>query len=160
MASTTPNIGLTLPVGTEKRSRAIWNNNFTILDTKIGAVGNTSLQAQVTALNSQIASDWTGCADYKETIESSANVVLQSFGKMRMLTFQGATRTHTEDEVLMTLPATHRPLASNNIFAAGSIGSTPVTVRLNGSDGRVTLFIANGATENARLYFQMVWVAA
>lgn len=53
MASTTPNIGLTRPVGTEKRSRAIWNNNFTILDTKIGAVGNTSLQAQVTALNSQ-----------------------------------------------------------------------------------------------------------
>lgn len=54
MASTTPNIGLTLPAGTEKRSRAIWNDNFTIIDTKIGAVGNTSLQAQVTALNSQL----------------------------------------------------------------------------------------------------------
>ena len=56
MSSYTPNINLTLPTGTENWKRSTINGNFTILDTKIGAVGNTSLQAQVTALNSQFTS--------------------------------------------------------------------------------------------------------
>ncbi len=55
MASTTPNIGLTLPTGTEGWKRSVINGNFTILDTKIGAVGNTPLQTQINTLNSQIS---------------------------------------------------------------------------------------------------------
>ena len=55
MASTTPNIGLTLPAGTEGWKRSVINGNFTILDTKIGAVGNTSLQSQINTLSSQLA---------------------------------------------------------------------------------------------------------
>lgn len=54
MASTTPNIGLTLPTGTEGWKRSVINGNFTILDTKIGAVGNTPLQTQINTLSSQI----------------------------------------------------------------------------------------------------------
>lgn len=52
MSSTTPNIGLTLPTGTEGWKRSVINGNFTILDTKIGAVGNTSLQSQINTLSS------------------------------------------------------------------------------------------------------------
>ena len=55
MATTTPNIGLTLPTGTEGWKRSVINGNFTILDTKIGAVGNTPLQTQINTLSSQIA---------------------------------------------------------------------------------------------------------
>ena len=51
MATQTPNIGLTLPIGTEHLSRSIVNNNNTIIDTKMGAVGNTDLQTQVNNLN-------------------------------------------------------------------------------------------------------------
>lgn len=54
MATTTPNIGLTLPEGTEGWKRSVINVNFTILDTKIGAVGNTSLQSQINTLSSQL----------------------------------------------------------------------------------------------------------
>ena len=54
MASTTPNIGLTLPTGTEGWKRSVINGNFKILDTKIGAVGNTPLQTQINTLSSQI----------------------------------------------------------------------------------------------------------
>lgn len=107
----------------------------------------------------QIASDWTGCADYKETIESGGNAVLQSFGKLRTLTFQGVSRSHTEDEVLMTLPSSHRPIGGNNIFASGVVNGTPILIRLNGSNGQVALFLANGAG-TGRIYFNMTWVAA
>ena len=55
MASTTPNIGLTLPTGTEGWKRSVINGNFTILDTKIGAVGSTPLQTQINTLSSKIA---------------------------------------------------------------------------------------------------------
>ena len=55
MASTTPNIGLTLPTGTEGWKRSVINGNFTILDTKIGAVGSTPLQTQINTLSSNIA---------------------------------------------------------------------------------------------------------
>lgn len=54
MASTTPNIGLTLPTGTEGWKRSVINGNFMILDTKIGAVGNTSLQSQINTLSSNL----------------------------------------------------------------------------------------------------------
>lgn len=113
----------------------------------------------INALNSQIASDWTGCADYKETIESSANAVLQSFGKLRTLTFQGVLRSHTEDEVIMTLPSSHRPIGGNSIYAPGVVNGTPILIRLNGSNGQVALFLANGAG-TGRIYFSMTWVAA
>ena len=59
MSSTTPNIGLTKTTAAETigQNWAASNDsggNFDIIDTKMGAVGNTSLQAQVTALNSKI----------------------------------------------------------------------------------------------------------
>lgn len=55
MASSTPNIGLTLPVGTEKVSRQIVNQNMTKIDEKVGPVPNgQDLQSQVTSLSSNI----------------------------------------------------------------------------------------------------------
>ena len=55
MASTTPNIGLTLPVGTERVSRQTINENNTKIDQKIGPVGDTDLQTQINSLNSNKA---------------------------------------------------------------------------------------------------------
>ena len=56
MASTTPNIGLTLPTGAEKVSRQIINDNNTIIDGKMGAVpGGQNLQGEIDALNSNLS---------------------------------------------------------------------------------------------------------
>ena len=52
----TPNLGLRIPVGTDPASVDDINYNSTVLDTKIGPVGNTSVQAQINALVSQLAS--------------------------------------------------------------------------------------------------------
>lgn len=83
MASTTPNIGLTLPTGTEGWKRSVINGNFMILDTKIGAVGNTSLQSQINTLSSKIAY----YTDVTVTISSAdlVNVDLPSMSGRRVL---------------------------------------------------------------------------
>lgn len=55
MASTTPNIGLTLPTGAEKVSRQVINTNNTIIDSKMGAVPDgKNLQGEIDALNSKM----------------------------------------------------------------------------------------------------------
>ena len=52
----TPNIGLRIPQGTDPASVDDINYNSNLLDTKLGAVGNTSVQDQIASLNSNITS--------------------------------------------------------------------------------------------------------
>lgn len=59
MSSTTPNLGLTKTTAAETigQNWAASNDsggNFDIIDTKMGAVGNQSVQAQLDALNSKL----------------------------------------------------------------------------------------------------------
>ena len=73
MSSTTPNLGLTKTTAAETigQNWAASNDsggNFDIIDTKMGAVGNTSLQAQVTALSSQLANGIVKCGSKTITI--------------------------------------------------------------------------------------------
>lgn len=63
MATSTTNLGLTKPAGTDKIRIAQINGNMDILDEKIGAVGNTSLQAQITSQNEAIANVQNGLAN-------------------------------------------------------------------------------------------------
>lgn len=75
MASTTPNIGLTLPTGAEKVSRQIINTNNTIIDSKIGAVpSGKNLQGEVDALNSNFTvSSLSQLVDGTVTISGDTN---------------------------------------------------------------------------------------
>lgn len=83
MSSTTPNIGLTKTTAAETigQNWAASNDsggNFDIIDTKMGAVGNTSLQAQVTALNSKLESgSWTTV-----TVDSNTNYTVPDNGTL------------------------------------------------------------------------------
>lgn len=55
MAGSTTNLGLTKPTYSEDADIAVINTNMDTLDSKIGAVGSTSLQAQITSANQAIA---------------------------------------------------------------------------------------------------------
>lgn len=55
MATNTTNLSLIKPSGTDKIRIAQINQNMDIIDEKIGQVGNTSLQAQVAAVDSGLA---------------------------------------------------------------------------------------------------------
>lgn len=63
MATTTTNLGLTKPAYADDADIAVINGNMDILDTKIGAVGNTDLQSQVTTLNSNTVKYQTPTSD-------------------------------------------------------------------------------------------------
>ena len=62
MATTTQNLGLIKPAGTDKIRIAQINSNMDTLDTKIGPVGNTPLQTQATNAASSISSLQSGMA--------------------------------------------------------------------------------------------------
>lgn len=245
MATSTTNLGLIKPAGTDKIRIAQINQNMDILDEKIGAVGNTSLQAQITTLSNRLAtkfnetritsvadlvtycatnkigitrvdntvglalsgrnrqgicvafdisgeydgytfidsngemhSGWIttataavtitqqltstsiNCEQYCSSSETDVATRLFCYGKMRTLSFMGTVRTHVEDEVIMTLPSEHRPVGQVMFFGTGTIKGTPVVMRCNGSTGQIVLFLINGATSSARLYFTMTWVVA
>ena len=51
----TPNLGLRIPVGTDPASVDDINYNSNLLDTALGAVGNTSVKDQLDELSDQIA---------------------------------------------------------------------------------------------------------
>lgn len=51
----TPNIGLRIPQGTDPASVDDINYNSNLIDTKLGAVGNDSVQDQIDALNSKLS---------------------------------------------------------------------------------------------------------
>ena len=52
MATTTPNIGLTLPIGTENVSRQIINTNNTKIDTAIGTLNSNLPKYAITSTTS------------------------------------------------------------------------------------------------------------
>lgn len=74
MASTTPNIGLTLPTGAEKVSRQIINDNNTLIDGKMGAVPvGQNLQGEIDALNGKISN-----VTFRRKIKTYTNLTLPS----------------------------------------------------------------------------------
>ena len=81
MASTTTNIGLTKPAGTDQALISAINGNMDIIDTKMGAVGNTSVQSQITSLSDQIATKTPSQSVTGFRIKKSANVVNVSIDK-------------------------------------------------------------------------------
>ena len=62
MAGSTTNLGLTKPTYSEDADIAVINTNMDTLDSKIGAVGSASLQAQITSANQAIANVQNGLA--------------------------------------------------------------------------------------------------
>ena len=85
MSSTTPNLGLTKTTAAETigQNWAASNDsggNFDIIDTKMGAVGNTSLQAQVDALNSNKAS----VSDLTNSVAIGENVTVERLAVYRI----------------------------------------------------------------------------
>lgn len=55
MATTTSNLGLIKPAGTDKIRIAQINSNMDTIDAKMGAVGSTPLQTQINNANANIA---------------------------------------------------------------------------------------------------------
>jgi hypothetical protein len=102
MASSTPNINLTLPVGSENVSRQIINDNNTKIDTAIGAVppGN-DLQSQVTALNNNIA-----------TKQDKSSLFISGSGSGETQTFDISNKGFTNPIFMLTVGYSTKGMAA------------------------------------------------
>lgn len=132
-------------------------NDLTIDD----ATGtNPAGQHEVYLLAQNTASDWRSLTQYLSTLESDATSIITYTGKVRTITFQGVTRVHAENDILMTLPPEHRPYLQANNYFSGNIGATSVVVAINGLTGNVSIYTLNGATTTARLYFSATYITS
>ena len=77
----TPNLGLRIPVGTDPASVDDINYNSNLLDTKLGAIGNDSVQDQIATLNSKIT---TLIGQYEDTTASTiSDLILAKWNKVK-----------------------------------------------------------------------------
>lgn len=146
---------------------AIPAGSITVVVLFAGTMGEAQYQvladvyskAQTDALVAQSkASDWNSLTSYLSSLESGTNAQISYAGKMRTINFQGVSRVHAEGDTLMTLPQEHRPLIQSNNYFSGNIGATSVVIAINGSTGKVTIYMLNGATSTARLYFSATYM--
>ena len=115
MASTTTNIGLTKPAGTDQALISAINGNMDIIDTKMGAVGNTSVQGQITALSDQIGNIYEYPTGLTTLIGLSSNVYIES----------GKEKTYSaENSVITTLTDWPSALSSYKFCATIKIQRT------------------------------------
>ena len=137
MASTTTNIGLTKPAGTDQALISAINGNMDIIDTKMGAVGNTSVQSQITSLSDQIA-----VQDISNNISissSKANISQKSAyitGNVISISFIVATTQALSANENLDITATfanskykpkNRQPGSSNSTSLGSVNISPTT---------------------------------
>lgn len=72
----TPNLGLRIPVGTDPASVDDINYNSNLLDTKLGAIGNDSVQDQIDTLNSKILFNRIWRVTITGTTDTNGNLAL------------------------------------------------------------------------------------
>ena len=69
MATTTTNLGLTKPVGTEQALISVINGNMDIIDTKVGAVpANKNVQGEIDSLSDQIGTYYMKAVKISKTV--------------------------------------------------------------------------------------------
>ena len=146
MSTQTPNIGLTKVVSSETIgdfSNAMNGSggNLDIIDTKMGAVGGTSLQAQITALNSQISTptEVTLTAGSGITVPTGG-IKCHKVGRVCFVTFNGLTFDSTGNFTISGLP---NPIS--NVFAKAVSSNSTTTAAIVGNYA----YINNGSTSMA-----------
>ena len=131
MASTTTNIGLTKPAGTDQALISAINGNMDIIDTKMGAVGNTSVQSQITSLSDQIATKYGEIAT-NITYEISGNIVTIYFNGYTVSTASGWTLIGNLPTGADTRYSAHfKAMSGHDIQCAGT------TIKYRGSGGDI-----------------------
>ena len=121
----TPNIGLRIPQGTDPASVDDINYNSNLLDTKLGAVGNTSVQDQIASLNSNLSSK-SNIMELSVPANGSATIPFQS-PALRGIAFNNSTSSGRAGLWLIYITNLHgyvKEISSSNClsFADGDNG--------------------------------------
>ena len=119
----TPNIGLRRAQGTDPASVDDINYNSLLLDTKLGAVGNDSVQDQIDSLNSnitsiseQIAKQSVSCTAGSKFAINNQNCFKEN-GIVHISVYGYTTQALTDGDVVLTLP--ENTIGGVNVSACG-----------------------------------------
>ena len=157
MASTTTNIGLTKPAGTDQALISAINGNMDIIDTKMGAVGNTSVQSQITSLSDQIANLPTITLTGSNAITTSHTLVSASLVRVANIVVVNAAITLTSNvsawSNFATINASYKP--ANPTRGYGDKGSAIIPIYV-GTAGNIQL-ISGGAQSGDGIVFTTVY---
>ena len=137
----TPNIGLRRAQGTDPASVDDINYNSALIDTKLGAVGNSSVQDQIDSLNGKITPSWT-------LLNSSYNLYYCKFGAAVCIKATKYGVGIDSDTDIGQLPAGYRPYAEIRFPAYNNQSAIKVA-----SDGTITV---QGTSPN--LFFNLSFV--
>ena len=124
MATTTQNLGLIKPAGTDKIRIAQINSNMDTIDTKMGPVGSTPLQTQATNAASSISALQNGMAivcngNTHAAIASGSYAYVRNHSSLAEGLYQATTEI-----------AANATLSSSNLVAVSGGGLNAVTDRL------------------------------
>lgn len=134
----TPNIGLRIPQGTDPASVDDINYNSNLLDTKLGAVGNTSVQDQIDSLNRNMAAK-----KLLGEISANSSSTLTLTANARGLIYISG-RTYTS----MALFGLHI-LGNGSVATADIYKGTDISVTTAGTN---TITIANASANSVFAY--------
>ena len=137
MATSTTNLGLIKPAGTDKIRIAQINSNMDVIDAKMGAVGNTPLQTQITTLNTTA-----------DAIESGA--AIRAIGNTHAAITAGQfvyVRNHsTLSEGMYTANgaiAANATLSTSNLTALSGGGLNSIKAGLDTLNSKIDTYIFN-----------------
>lgn len=148
----TPNIGLRRPQGTDPASVDDINYNSNLIDTKLGPVGNTSVQAQINSLNSKFTLIEQNITFTESTARADVAKVYKN-GPVAMVSLNNVSFTNalsSGDVTLATLP--YKPMNWVRFFGY-TVNGTPIALGVNPSSGN--LICSSGLTpvEAAKLIY-------
>lgn len=130
MATTTTNLGLTKPIGTEKALVSVINGNMDIIDNKVGAIPqNESVQSQITALNNQVTN--------VSTVTLASGITLKKLGKLRIISCANGSGSIPYDGIA-TGETPSEAYYSRALYFDGS-SNAEGTIKI-GTDGKLVLY--------------------
>ena len=148
MANYTTNLNLKKPADSDTYDIADFNGNMDTLDAKIGAVGNTSLQSQVTTLRESVSPTLSALTPIQNQYYEIDAAYAITIGKFVIVSFAvKAVSTATDWVNIINLPG-----AASASFALGkydSSGDVEFDVRQNGNKLRAAGGLADSHWRNA-----------
>ena len=167
MSSTTPNLGLTKTTAAETigQNWAASNDsggNFDIIDTKMGPVGNQSVQAQLNALNSKMTNmEAFSVVNFTPETGITNDLFIRRFGRVVVINgYLTGTSALANNQLLGTIETGNRPIAPIRLIggvadAAYQVGDVAyVNV---GTNGEIRVTTKSGNTYKT-LYFSCSYI--
>ena len=145
MATTTTNLGLTKPIGTEQALVSVINGNMDIIDSKVGAVpANKNVQGQIDSLSDHIAKSYnTATCSYGNVNFYRFGAVVVVFGDLNLTSSLSAgsiiatglpipyilkPTTYTQGGYMGTIVSSSNAISSVQIDKNGAIIAETATV--------------------------------